>query len=185
MRRLPLLAVLCLLAPAPAIAAAADGPAGTDPRFDRGSWELALRVVPNGGMQPAIGYFLADNVSLNVQVGISAVAFQNPAAPDDELNQGEVDVEVLFDIPTHGPLVPFVGAGGGVFSQEVKLAGTTSSDVDGRQIYGVGGLRFLVGAIASINLYLSAGATTFDDNLAGTSQDGGFADLGVSYSLFF
>jgi len=32
---------------------------------------------------------------------------------------------------------------------------------------------------------INAGATTTDDNLTDTSQDGGFADLGLAYSLFF
>jgi len=180
MRRLSLLAVLCLFVATPALA---DD--GTDPRFGRGSWELSLRLDPASGVAPAIAYYLADNFSVELQLGVSAFTFENTGAPDDELNQTEVDIEAVFNIPTGGQVVPFIGAGGGVVTQEIKVAGTTASDLEGRQIYALGGLRFLVGAMSSINIYFNAGATTTDDNLTDTSQDGGFADLGLAYSLFF
>lgn len=184
MRRL-LAAVFCLALPTAALAAGEDDASGTDPRFDKGSWEVSIRLNPNSGLSPAIGYFLADNFSVIVHLGLSAVAFENPGAPDDEVNEGEIAAEALFNIPTHSNVVPFVGAGGAVFSQEVKSAGTTIADGDGTEVYAVGGLRFLVGVIASLNLYLELGGTTVDDNLAAASQDGTFGRAGVSYSLFF
>lgn len=185
MRRLPLLAVLCLLVSAPAFAAEMDDGSGPDPRFGRGAWELSLRLEPNSGIAPAIAYYLANNFSLVVHLGFSSIAFENTGAPDDELNESELAAEAVFNIPTGSEVVPFVGVGGGVFTQEIKLSGTTTSDLEGNEVYLLGGLRFLVGTMSSINVYIDAGGTTVDDNLADTSQDGGFADLGVSYSLFF
>jgi len=182
MRRWPLLAVLCLLVPAPALAAEADD---ADPRFQRGTWALSLRLDPLSGLDPAIGYHLADYVSVIGHVGISKLTIENPGAPDDEVRESEWGFDVIFELPLHGPVVPYLGAGASLISQVIKDTGTTVGDVDGTELHVVAGAHFLVGAIASIDLYVQAGQISLDSNLSSASSDRTNRTAGVQYSLYF
>jgi hypothetical protein len=187
--RFRLAIVLLCLAAAPGTALAGADAAGTamntDPRFDRGSWEVGIELNPNVGLEPSIGYFLADNLSASLHFAGHGIAYDNPSAPNDEVSEGELRLDGAYNFPTGGWLVPFLGAGVRSFSEKIKIAGVTTTDKEGADLHGLAGLRFLVGRIGSVNLLLRFGRATTDDNLTRTSQDSAFADLALAYSLFF
>lgn len=157
----------------------------TDPRFDRGSWELGIELNPNIGLEPSIGYFIADNLSFSVHVAGNGIAFERPGTANDEASDAEVRLDGTFNVPTGGSVVPILGLGLSSFSREEKTAGVTTYDREGREVHGTLGLRFLVGQIGAVNLLLRAGRATVDNNLTRATQDSGFADLALAYSLFF
>lgn len=169
--------LLCLLAlPGTALAEAS--------RFDRGSWELGIELNPNVGLEPSIGYFVADNLSIAVHVAGRGISYDNVSLPDDEQSDGEVRLDAAYNFPTGGSVVPFLGFGLSSFNEKIKQAGVTQIDKEGREAHLLLGVRFLVGRIGAVNLLLRAGRATVDDNLNRTSQDSGFAHLALAYSLF-
>lgn len=181
MRRLPLIAVLCLFVSTPALAD--DG--GPDPRFARGSWILSFTLDPLSGLTPGIGYYLADNFSVIAHLGVDKFTQENPGLPDDEVRESEFSAEAIFDFPLDGPVVPYVGAGGGVFDRVDDTAGTTTLDVNGSEFHVLAGLRFLVGTMGSIDVYVQTGSTKIEDNLSNASADGTASAGGFAYSLYF
>jgi hypothetical protein len=173
--------LFCLAAPLALPGAAL----ATDPRFDRGSWEVGIELNPNVGLEPSIGYFVLDNFSVSLHIAGHGIAYENPAAPDDEVSNGELRLDGTVNVPTSGALVPFFGLGLSSFNQKVKTAGVTTIDLEGGEVHGLIGLRFLAGQIGSVNLLLRAGRASVDNNLTRASQDSAFADLALAYSLFF
>ena len=182
--RIRLAAVLFCLVAVPGTALAGTA-MDTNPRFDAGSWEVGIELNPNVGLEPSIGYFVADNLAASIHVAGHGISFDNPSTPDDEVSDGELRLDVAYNIPLGGRVVPVLGIGMRSFNEKIKLAGVTSVDLEGVDVHVLGALRFLIGDIGSLNLLLRVGRATVDNNLTRTSQDSTFADLALAYSLFF
>lgn len=159
--------------------------AAAEPRFARGSWELATGVTPSGLRGRTLGYFLADRVELVAHFADAVWTSLDVELPETNLLDRELEVDAAVSVPAGGSLAPYLGLGGRLYARRDPAPGAAVQDGEGTDLHGLAGLRVLVGRGASVNLVLRAGTRHFDDRLTGITRDGPFADLAVSLSRFF
>jgi hypothetical protein len=169
-----------VLAATPALAA--EGAHG------QGSWEVTLTSDFDQGFSPSVGYYLADNLALTVQATYSQSEIDVAGATTD-VTETALGAGLVFNVPTGGPVVPFVGVSLEYLSQEEDAPGVINDlELSGPAIEVEGGVKFMVNERSSVNILLSYLTGTLESTIGGaTGPDADVTDvlLGLGYSLYF
>lgn len=169
-----------LLAAPPALAA--EGAHG------QGSWEVTLTSDFDQGFAPSIGYYLADNLVLTVQATYAQDEIDISGATTD-ITHTAFGAGLEFNVPTGGPVVPFVGVSLLYASEEEDAPGVIDDiELSGPAIEVEGGVKFMVNDRSSVNVLVSYLTGTLESTVAGaTGPDADVTDvsLGLGYSLYF
>jgi hypothetical protein len=167
-----------VLAATPALAA--EGAHG------QGSWEVTLTSDFDQGFSPSIGYYIIDNLALTVLASYSQTEVEQAGAKTD-VTDTSFGAGVAFNVPTGGPVVPFVGVSLQYFNEEIDDAGVID-ELGGPAIEVTGGVKFMVNERSSFNILLSYLTGTLDSTTSGTADpdiDVTDVTLGLGYSLYF
>ncbi len=167
----PLLLVLLF----PILAQAADD------RFKQGTWEIAIGFGSVAGVEPFVGYFLADNLE-----GILHFDYVHENLSNNGTTQKSDSVGVggaaYYNLQTGTMVVPF-------FGPDVSYFNSHSSGYknDSVQLTGDVGVRLLVGQRASVDIAGTGGYEWFSYSAGGfTSRFSGWlAGVKLAYSIFF
>ena len=167
-----------VLATTPALAA--EGAHG------QGSWEVTLTSDFDQGFSPSIGYYIIDNLALTVLASYSQTEIEQAGAKTD-VTDTSFGAGVAFNVPTGGPVVPFVGVSLQYFNEEIDDAGVID-ELGGPAIEVTGGVKFMVNERSSFNILFSYLTGTLDSTTSGTVDpdiDVTDVTLGLGYSLYF
>jgi hypothetical protein len=169
-----------VLAATPALAA--EGAHG------KGSWEVTLTSDFDQGFSPSIGYYIADNLALTVQATHSQNEIDVAGATTD-ITHTALGAGLVFNVPTGGPVVPFVGVLLQYAREEDDAPGVINDlELSGPAIEVEGGVKFMVNERSSVNILLSYLTGTLESTVGGaTGPDADVTDvsLGLGYSLYF
>jgi hypothetical protein len=170
-----------LLAATPALAAGGA--------HDQGSWELALNSDFDQGFSPAIAYYIADNLALITQAAYSQDEIDVSGTTLDT-TQTSFGAGLEFNIPTGGPVVPFVGVLLVYASQEEDASGGVIGDleVSGPVTQINAGLKLMANERSSVNIfvsYLTGSLESTIDGATGPDADVTGVSAGLGFSLYF
>jgi len=149
-----------VLAATPALAA--EGAHG------QGSWEVTLTSDFDQGFSPSIGYYIIDNLALTVLASYSQTEVEQAGAKTD-VTDTSFGAGVAFNVPTGGPVVPFVGLSLQYLNEEIDDAGVID-ELGGPAIEVTGGVKFMVNERSSFNILLSYLTGTLDSTTGGTAN---------------
>jgi hypothetical protein len=172
------IAGLVLLAGSPSFAAGGA--------HDQGSWELGLNSNFDQGFSPSIAYYIADNIALFTQAAYSQSEFEQSGATADR-TQMSFGGGLEFNVPTGGPIVPFLGILLLYTSEEIDNGGVID-ELGGPATSIQGGLKLMVGKRSSVNVLASYLTGSLDSTNGGVTEpdiDVTDVSFALGFSLYF
>lgn len=134
---------------------------------------------------PSVGYFVANNLAVNLNIGLQRATQSSKNMDDYTVTQFSVGPSVTYYFPLSGQVKPFINAGGGFVMQNEK-DGTDKSKNDGFAFGGGAGVAIFLKD--NISLDLGAGYRHIrlnDGDDRKKQQRTGTVAANVGFSLYF
>ncbi|MEO5657173.1 MAG: hypothetical protein ABIO65_07605 [Nitrospiria bacterium] len=166
-------------------------PAFAESPREQGGWELRLSSDTVNDFTPQIAYYLADNLSAVLHIAYDNIEAKIGTA-SDETKEFDFGVGLELNFGTSASrVVPFVGASLAYVRFEetdTTVFPTERTEISGPAFGLEGGLKFMVGERASVNVSALYSTGTFSQEFDGVAA----ADLELTrvgarlgYSLYF
>lgn len=149
---------------------------------------LTLSSDFDQGFSPSVAYYLVDNLALIAQATYSQREFDISGSTVDTTHTA-FGAGLEFNIPTGGPVVPFVGVALLYASEEEDSPGTVDDiEVSGPATEIDAGVKFMVNERSSVNIFVSYLTGSLESTIAGsTGPDADVTEVsgGLGFSLYF